>query len=77
MLKDLEGGSLAEELEYFNNTLALFDQYGISYCAFAGPPWAWGSTAPRWALVYANQPNYAPTAAGQILKHYLANAVLP
>jgi hypothetical protein len=77
MWKNEEGGNQTEEYEYFGNLLTILDQYGISYCIFAGPPWAYPSPASKWALVYYNQPNYQPTVAGQILKQHLASAPLP
>lgn len=65
----IQGNS--EEEEWFNNTLSIFDDYGIGYCAFAGPPWAWGEAANRWALVYSGQPNYQLTVSGEILLKHL------
>jgi hypothetical protein len=67
-----QGRSQTQENTWFDNTMTLLDQYGIGYCAFAGPPWSYGSSSSQWALVYANQPNYAPTASGVILKAHLA-----
>jgi hypothetical protein len=67
-----QGYSQANENTWFSNTMTLLDQYGIGYCAFAGPPWAYGGSSSQWSLVYANQANYAPTASGAILKAHLA-----
>ena len=74
---DMYSSNLNEAVEWFDNTLTLFDQYGISYAIFAGPPWSTGSTSSTWAIVYNNQPNYSPNAAGQILKQHLAFSAPP
>lgn len=71
MWKVEEGSSQVEEYEWFNNTLTLFNQYGISYNIFAGPPWAYPGPASKWALVQNNIANYQPTVSGEILKAHL------
>jgi endoglucanase len=59
----LGGSDQAQELEFFNNALNLFNQHGIGYCA-----WVWGN----WGLpLNSGSPNFAPTVSGNILKNYL------
>jgi endoglucanase len=58
------------EFAWFNNTLTILNQYGISYCGWAWAPWRTGMP---WGLVNGEE-NYAPNQAGQILQRQIACA---
>jgi len=54
------GTELQHELDYYKNSLALFNTWGISYIGF----WWW----PTWTYAHLQSgPNYQPNQAGQIL----------
>jgi hypothetical protein len=55
------GEELQYELEFYNNSLAIFNEWGVHYTAF----WWW----PTWRYAHLIPgPNYQPNQAGQILK---------
>jgi hypothetical protein len=55
-----------EELAWYNNTLHIFDDYGIGYQQWAAPPWSIGSTSYTWGFVNFNQANFTLTDIGQV-----------
>ena len=67
---DLNAADLPTEYTWYNNTLSLLNQYGISYAGFAWAPW---NSNLEWGLIMAGQPNYFPNQAGQMLKQQLTS----
>jgi len=55
------------EMARFNNTLAVFHEYGLHYCAF------WWREISVYRL-HNGPPNFTPTDSGQILKIYLSGS---
>ena len=64
----LSASDMTTEYAWYNNTLSLLDQYGISYAGWAWAPW---NTNTQWGLIMAGQSNYAPSQAGQILQQQI------
>jgi hypothetical protein len=63
---------VADTLEqdvWFNNTLTVLDQYGISYAGFAAPPW--NSGGDDYGYVMSGEANYTLDSAGVILVNHM------
>ncbi len=60
--------NMSEEYAWFNNTLAILNQYNVGFCAWAWAPWITGT---QWGLV-SGQLNYASNQAGQILQQQIS-----
>lgn len=71
---NLYRGNQTMEINAFNNTLEVLNDYDIGFNVFASPPYVSGTA---WGLVQGGQTNYTLNTPGQILKQHLANAVRP
>ncbi len=65
--------NMNNENAWFNNTLAILNQNGVSYCDWAWAPWNPGTA---WAIVDGNA-NYELNLAGQILQQAIAAGMPP
>ncbi len=70
---NLWASNMNNEYAWFANTLAILNQNGIGYCAWAWAPWVTGT---EWALVDGNS-NYNLNQAGQTLEQQIQAAPQP
>ena len=68
---DSSAADLINEQTWFNNSLTLLNQHGISYLGWAAPP-----NDDPWDLTYGNGTNYATGYAPNIPGQMLINAIL-
>jgi hypothetical protein len=57
--------NMADEYEWYYNTLTILNQNGIGYAAWGWAPWRTGT---QWGLVNGGVPNYQPNQVGQIFQ---------